>query len=109
MIDLDNYYNSMGIDSKVLDFASKTEDDLKNRFDSIDKITEYNQLKVLKAMQDNKLSDIHFAASTGYGYNDIGRDTLESVYASVFNTEDALVRPQICSGTHALAIALLVT
>ena len=106
MIDLDNYYNSMGIDSKVLDFASKTEDDLKNRFDSIDKITEYNQLKVLKAMQDNKLSDIHFAASTGYGYNDIGRDTLESVYASVFNTEDALVRPQICSGTHALAIAL---
>lgn len=106
MIGLDNFYNSMGIDSKVLDFASKTEDDLKNRFDSIDKITEYNQLKVLKAMQDNKLSDIHFAASTGYGYNDIGRDTLESVYASVFNTEDALVRPQICSGTHALAIAL---
>lgn len=106
MVDLENYYNSMGIDSKVLDFASKTEEDLKDRFDSIDKITEYNQLKVLKAMQDNKLSDIHFAASTGYGYNDIGRDTLESVYASVFNAEDALVRPQICSGTHALAIAL---
>ena len=106
MVDLENYYNSMGIDSKVLDFASKTEEDLKDIFDSIDKITEYNQLKVLKAMQDNKLSDIHFAASTGYGYNDIGRDTLESVYASVFNAEDALVRPQICSGTHALAIAL---
>ena len=106
MVDLENYYNSMGIDSKVLDFASKTEEDLKDRFDSIDKTTEYNQRKVLKAMQDNKRSDIHFAASTGYGYNDIGRDTLESVYASVFNAEDALVRPQICSGTHALAIAL---
>ncbi len=103
---LENYYKSMGVDAKVLEFASTIEGELKSKFDSIDQITEYNQLKVLKAMQDNKLSDMHFAASTGYGYNDIGRDTLESVYAQVFNTEDALVRPQICSGTHALAVAL---
>ena len=67
---------------------------------------EYNQLKVIKAMQDNRVSDIHFAATTGYGYNDLGRDTLEDVYASVFHTESALVRPGLISGTHALHVAL---
>src|SRR5690554_100015 len=96
----------MGIDKKVLDFSMTTEMNLKDRFAEIDQIAEYNQLKIIKAMQDNRLSDIHFAATTGYGYNDIGRDTLEQVYADVFNAEDALVRPQLMSGTHALAVAL---
>lgn len=99
-------YGEMGIDKKVLDFSMATEMNLKDRFAEIDQIAEYNQLKIIKAMQDNRLSDIHFAATTGYGYNDIGRDTLEQVYADVFNAEDALVRPQLMSGTHALAVAL---
>lgn len=96
----------MGIDQKVLNYSLKIEEKLKERFSEIDKIAEYNQLKVLKAMQDNRLSDIHFAATTGYGYNDIGRDTLEQVYADIFHAEDALVRPQLMSGTHALTVAL---
>ena len=77
-----------------------------DRFEKIDEVAEYNQMKVLNAMQECKVSDVHFAATTGYGYNDLGRDTLEEVYAKVFHTEDALVRPQLVSGTHALAIAL---
>lgn len=96
----------MGIDKKVLDFSMTIEKNLKDRFEQIDQIAEYNQLKIIKAMQDNRLSDIHFAATTGYGYNDIGRDTLEQVYADVFHAEDALVRPQLMSGTHALTVAL---
>lgn len=76
------------------------------QFQAIDRIAEYNQLKVLKAMQNNRLSEAHFAAVTGYGYNDLGRDALEHIYAEVFRTEDALVRPQIISGTHALTVAL---
>lgn len=99
-------YEQMGISSPVLAFGQKLESGLKERFASIDQIAEYNQLKVLKAMQDNRVSDIHFAATTGYGYNDIGRDTLEDVYASAFHGESALVRPQLISGTHALHIAL---
>lgn len=101
-----NKYMEMGIDSKVLDFSMTTEMNIKDRFAQIDQIAEYNQLKIIKAMQDNRLSDIHFAATTGYGYNDIGRDTLEQVYADVFHAEDALVRPQLMSGTHALTVAL---
>ena len=73
---------------------------------TIDKRAEYNQLKVIKAMQDNRVSDIHFASTTGYGYNDLGRDTLEEVFANVFQAESALVRPQLMSGTHALHVAL---
>ncbi|NLO08514.1 MAG: hypothetical protein GX129_01425 [Clostridiales bacterium] len=96
----------MGIDLKLINLGKKIEDKLKDRFSHIDQIAELNQLKVLKAMQDNRVSDIHFAATTGYGYNDIGRDTLERVYADVFHAEDALVRPQLISGTHALTIAL---
>ncbi len=103
---LDNFYNQMNISKNILDFCNNIEGDLKESFDEIDKVAEYNQLKVLKAMQDNKVSEMHFAATTGYGYNDLGRDTLEQVYAAAFNTEDALVRPQMCSGTHALNIAL---
>ncbi|MBB2182989.1 methionine gamma-lyase family protein [Lachnospiraceae bacterium MD1] len=99
-------YQSMGIDPRVLDYCNKIEEELKDRFIRIDSNAEYNQLKVLKAMQDNRLSDVHFAATTGYGYNDIGRDTLEKVYADIFQAEDALVRPQLISGTHALTIAL---
>ena len=82
------------------------EERLKERFDKIDKVAEYNQLKVLQAMQKNKVSDIHFAATTGYGYNDLGREVLERVYADTFHAEAALVRPQLTCGTHALTIAL---
>jgi cystathionine beta-lyase family protein involved in aluminum resistance len=103
---LDEMYNQMKIEPSIIAFCSRIEMGLKDRFEEIDKIAEFNQLKVLKAMQDNKVSDVHFAATTGYGYNDIGRDTLENVYASAFHAEAALVRPQLISGTHALTIAL---
>ncbi len=104
--ELNNAYQGLGINQKVLDFCEEIEHRLQLRFSEIDRIAEFNQMKVLKAMQDNRLSDVHFAATTGYGYNDMGRDTLEKVYADVFHTEDALVRPQLISGTHALTIAL---
>ncbi len=104
--ELYDVYQSLGIDPKVLAFCSNTENKLLERFHTIDKVAELNQMKVLKAMQDNRLSDVHFSATTGYGYNDIGRDTLEKVYADVFQAEDALVRPQLISGTHALTVAL---
>lgn len=107
MQDLENFIiNNFSIDKKVLDFCLEKEELVKEKFAEIDRITEYNQLKVLNAMQKNNLSDVHFAATTGYGYNDLGRDTLEKIYADVFHTEDALVRPQIISGTHALTVAL---
>lgn len=99
-------YEELGISRPVLDFGLKTEAALKERFEAVDRNAEYNQCKVLLAMQKNRVSDIHFAGTTGYGYNDLGRDTLEKVYASVFHTEDALVRPQIICGTHALYTAL---
>ncbi len=100
-------YESMGISSAVYNFGEKICDELKERFTRIDENAEFNQLKVLKAMQDNKVSETCLMGTTGYGYNDIGRDKLEAVYASVFHTEDALVRPQITCGTHALALALM--
>lgn len=99
-------YEQFGISKAVLDFGREIEASLQSRFQEIDKTAEYNQMKVLKAMQDNRVSDIHFAATTGYGYNDLGRDTLEDVYASAFHGESALVRPQLISGTHALHVAL---
>lgn len=99
-------YRQMGITPEVLAFCSQVEGDLKERFEAIDRTAEYNQMKVIKAMQENQVSDIHFAATTGYGYNDLGRDTLEKVYASLFCTEAALVRPNLISGTHALHVAL---
>lgn len=105
-MEINAMYENLGISKKVLDFGKKIEDSLKDRFQEIDENAEYNQMKVIKAMQDNRVSDIHFAATTGYGYNDLGRDTLEDVYASVFHTESALVRPNLISGTHALSIAL---
>lgn len=99
-------YGQLGISEKVVNFAKEVELSLKERFEAIDEVAEYNQMKVLKAMQDAHVSDIHFAATTGYGYNDLGRDTLEEVYAKAFHGEDALVRPQLISGTHALTVAL---
>lgn len=99
-------YKDFTIDEGILDYCENIENGLKNRFEEIDKTAEYNQLKVLKAMQKNRVSDIHFAATTGYGYNDLGRETLEKVYADVFHAEAALVRPQLISGTHALTVAL---
>ena len=103
---LNQFYKDLSIDETILNFCNDVELGLKERFDEVDKVAEYNQLKVLKAMQDNRVSDIHFAASTGYGYNDMGRDTLERVYASAFHAESALVRPQLTCGTHALSTAL---
>ncbi len=102
----DKMYSELGISKEVLDFCTEIEEKLQDRFKEFDEKAEYNQLKVIKAMQEARVSDVHFSASSGYGYNDLGRDTLEEVYAKVFNTEAALVRPQITCGTHALALAL---
>lgn len=99
-------YESLGISSSVYDFGQKITESLKERFEKIDERAEYNQMKVLAAMQKNRVSEACLGTSTGYGYNDLGRDTLEQVYADTFHTEAALVRPQIACGTHALAIAL---
>ena len=103
---MNQMYQELGISEEVYAFGQKIEEQLKDRFENIDQVTEYNQLKVIRAMQKNRVSAECFQSSTGYGYNDIGRETLEAVYASVFGTEAALVRPQITCGTHALATAL---
>ncbi len=99
-------YESLGICQKVYELGEEIISSLDSRFDEIDRISEYNQAKVLRAMQENRVNATHFAATTGYGYNDFGRDNLEKVYADVFHTEAALVRPQITCGTHALTVAL---
>ena len=106
MIPMNTIYNEMGIRETVLSFGKNIEKNLKDRFEKIDEIAEYNQLKVIKAMQDNRVSAGGFNYASGYGYDDQGRDTLEKVYASIFHTESALVRPQITCGTHALSLAL---
>lgn len=100
-------YRSLGIDEEVYNYGQTILDSLKERYEQIDRVAEYNQLKVLKAFQRNQVSEACLLGTTGYGYNDLGRDTLERVYADVFQTEDALVRPQITCGTHALALALM--
>ena len=99
-------YKELGISPQVFQFGKKIEETLAERFEQIDKNAEYNQLKVISAMQRHRVSEACFAATSGYGYNDLGRDTLEEVYASAFHTESALVRPQLTCGTHALAVAL---
>ena len=99
-------YESMGLSRELRDYSKKIADSLKPRFDAIDEIAEYNQMKVIAAMQKNRVSAEHLYGTTGYGYNDAGRETLEAVYADIFHTEDALVRPQITCGTHALNVAL---
>ena len=106
MEELLELYNTMGISPAVYAYGEDTIANLKERFDAVDKIAEHNQAKVISAMQKNRVSAACFAATTGYGYDDIGRDNLEKVYADVFHTEAALVRPQITCGTHALTVAL---
>ena len=107
MTDLTKQYELFGISGDVLNFSEEILSSLKERFASIDETAEYNQLKVIHAMQECSVSEACLLGTTGYGYNDLGRDTLESVYADVFHTEAALVRPQITCGTHALALALM--
>ena len=106
MEELLNQYRAMGISPAVYEYGEKALERLKDRFAQIDRISEYNQAKVIAAMQKNRVSAACFAATTGYGYDDLGRDNLEKVYADVFHTEAALVRPQITYGTHALTVAL---
>ena len=106
-VTVENMYKELGISDKVYAFCKDILDGLADRFDEIDRNAEYNQLKVVKAMQDCKVSEACLLGTTGYGYNDLGRETLEAVYASLFHAEDALVRPQITCGTHALALALM--
>lgn len=100
-------YASLGISAETYEYGNQILEKLNSRFREIDEIAEYNQLKVVKAMQECQVSEACLLGTTGYGYNDLGRDTLEAVYARVFHTEDALVRPQITCGTHALALALM--
>lgn len=99
-------YEELGISPEVYEFGKKMEQSLQQRFAEMDETAEYNQLKVLRAMHKNRVSEACFSASTGYGYNDLGRETLEQVYADTFHAQAGLVRPQITCGTHALAIAL---
>lgn len=105
-MNITNAYKELGISDEVYNFGEKIIEELKDRFTKIDKTAEYNQCKVLSAMKKNRVDAACFAASTGYGYNDLGRDKIEKVYADAFHTEAALVRPQIVCGTHALTVAL---
>ena len=107
IMDTEKIYEGLGISREVWEYGQRTESRMKERFEEFDKNAEYNQMKVIRAMQENRVSEGCFNYVSGYGYNDLGRDTLESVYASVFHTEAALVRPQITCGTHALALALM--
>ena len=103
---LKNFYIKEGISEKVYNYAAEIENNLKDRFEKIDKTAELNQIRVIRAMQKSRLAEEHLAGTTGYGYNDTGRETLEKIYANIFSAEDALVRQQITCGTHALTIAL---
>lgn len=100
-------YQELGISREVYEYGEAVWRSLQDRWEEIDRVSEYNQLKVIRAMQKNRVSEACLLGTTGYGYNDLGRETLERVYADVFHTEDALVRPQITCGTHALALALM--
>lgn len=104
---MEQIYSDMGISREVYAYGEEILASLEERFKKIDQIAEFNQLKVINAMQKCRVSEACLGGTTGYGYNDLGRDTLEKVYAEVFHTEDALVRPQITCGTHALALALM--
>lgn len=106
-MDKQSLYLESGISEKVFLYGEEALKSLKERFEKIDEIAELNQLKVLKAFRKNRVSEACLHGTTGYGYNDLGRETLEQVYADIFHTEDALVRPQITCGTHALALALM--
>lgn len=106
MLETKTQYKQLGISEEVYAFGKKVEEKLTGRFQKVDEVAEFNQLKVIHAMQERRVSEACFNYASGYGYNDMGRDTLEEVYASVFHTESALVRPQITCGTHALSLAL---
>ncbi len=95
-----------GIKKEIFELSKSVDEDIKEQFDRMIEIREYNQLKVLNAMQEANLSDNHFNWTTGYGYNDLGREKVEEIYAKVFHAEDALVRPQIVNGTHALSLTI---
>lgn len=99
-------YKSFGIKEKLIELANNCENELQEVFKKVDEICMYNSMKVLSAFSNNNISETHFNTTTGYGYNDIGRDTIEKVYAEIFKCEDALVRSQIISGTHALTVTL---
>ena len=101
-----NAYREYGIKDEIIKLAQDVEEDVKNIYNEIDDICEYNTIKVLKAFQDNQISDMHFGSTTGYGYGDVGRDTIEKVFAQVLEAEDSLVRSQFISGTHALTVTL---
>lgn len=105
-MDTNSIYNQLGVSDKVLRFGQEVLAGLSDQFRHIDQVAEFNQAKVIAAMQKNRVNATHFNLSTGYGYDDEGRDNLERVYADCFGTEAALVRPQITCGTHALALAL---
>lgn len=99
-------YEEFGIEKEIEELSIKVEEEIEGKLKQIDEVEEKNSLKVLKAFQDHCISDMHFGSTTGYGYNDVGRDTIEKVYAQVLKAEDALVRSQFISGTHALTVAL---
>jgi cystathionine beta-lyase family protein involved in aluminum resistance len=103
---LEEYYVNLGVSEKVFKYCADIEEELSDRFSEIDKVAELNQIKVIKAMQEARFAEEHMYGTTGYGYNDSGREAIEKIYAKVFGTEDALVRQQITCGTHALTIAL---
>ena len=99
-------HNLLNIKESIWKLIEQEEKNIEKELKEVDKICEYNSFKVLKAFQDNKVSEVHFNETTGYGYNDIGRDTIESIYKDIFKAEDALVRGQFISGSHALTVAL---
>ena len=99
-------YKEYGISEEIENLAKQVEEEIKPELEEINKICQINSLKVLKAFQKYKVSEVHFNSSTGYGYGDIGRETIESIFAEVLGAEDALVRSQFISGTHALTVTL---
>ena len=99
-------YKQLGIKEEIMELSKKVEAEVENVFKEIDEVCQYNSVKVLKAFQNNNISDMHFGSTTGYGYGDVGRDTIEKVFAEVLQAEDCLVRNQFISGSHALTVAL---
>ena len=103
---MSNYLLEIGVEEIPSDYVKNTKKQLEDKFKKLDKISEYNQIKVLKSFSDNNLSAIHFNSATGYGYADIGREVVENIFSSIFKSEDSLVRPNIVSGTHAISLVL---
>lgn len=98
--------NLLGIRQEIMDLAKETEEQVKKQFQEVEEVCEFNSMRILHAFQKYQVSDMHFNQTTGYGYGDVGRDIIEKIYAEIFQTEDALVRGQFISGTHALTVAL---